>query len=239
MDRQNNDASLHGGHRDRLRARLLNEGLDVFEDHQVLELILFYAIARVDTNPIAHRLMKRYGSLSAVLEADPQDLKSVEGVGTQAATLLSLLPQLTRRYLIDCGKHTRPVLRTSEAAARYLLPLMAGRSEEVFFALCLDSQLRVIFPALVSEGTVKDALVHPRHVVETAIRHKAAAVVLAHNHPGGTAKPSTHDHRLTQQLVYALGAIGIRVHDHVIVSGDATYSFAREGVLPQYEGAQV
>jgi DNA repair protein RadC len=206
----------------------MSEGLDAFDDHQVLELILFYAVPRVDTNPIAHRLMNRYGSLAAVLEADPRDLQSVEGVGAQAAAFLALLPQLTRRYLADRSRRERPSLRSTEAAAAYLVPLMAGRAEEVFFVLCLDSQLRVLFPALVSEGTVKDALVHPRHVVEA---------VLAHNHPGGTAKPSNHDHRLTRQLVDALGAIGIPVHDHVIVAGESTFSFAREGVLPKYEGA--
>lgn len=237
MDRERDDNTLHKGHRDRLRARLLAEGLEAFDDHQVLELILFYAVPRVDTNPIAHRLMDRYGSLAAVLEADPRDLQSVDGVGAQAAVFLALLPQLTRRYLADRSRHDRPSLRSTEAAAAYLMPLMAGRAEEVFFVLCLDSQLRVLFPALVSEGTVKDALVHPRHVVEAAIRHRAAAVVLAHNHPGGTAKPSNHDHRLTRQLVDALGAIGIPVHDHVIVAGELTYSFAREGVLPKYEGA--
>jgi DNA repair protein RadC len=237
MDKERDHNSLHKGHRDRLRARLIAEGLDAFDDHQVLELILFYAVPRVDTNPIAHRLMNRYGSLAAVLEADPRDLQSVDGVGAQAAAFLALLPQLTRRYLADRGRRERPSLRNTEAAAAYLVPLMAGRAEEVFFVLCLDSQLRVLFPALVTEGTVKDALVNTRHVVEAAIRHRAAAVVLAHNHPGGTAKPSNHDHRLTLQLVNALGAIGIPVHDHVIVAGESTFSFAREGVLPKYEGA--
>lgn len=238
MDKQIDENPLHSGHRDRLRTRLLSEGLDAFDDHQVLELALFYAVPRVDTNPIAHRLMKRYGSLAAVLEADPRDLQSVEGVGAQAAAFLALLPQLTRRYLADRAHHNRVPLRSTEAAAEYLVPLMAGRAEEVFYVLCLDSQLRVLFPALVSEGTVKDAHVNPRHVVEAAIRHRAAATILAHNHPGGTAKPSTHDHRLTRQLVDALGAIGIPVHDHVIVAGEDTFSFSREGVLPKYEGHQ-
>ena len=238
MDNNGDEISLHKGHRDRLRARLMSEGLDAFDDHQVLELILFYAVPRIDTNPIAHRLMNRYGSLAAVLEADPRDVRSVDGIGAQAAAFLALLPQLTRRYLADRSRHERPSLRSTEGAAAYLVPFMAGRAEEVFFVVCLDSQLRVLFPALVSEGTVKDALVHPRHVVEAAIRHRAAAVVLAHNHPGGTAKPSTYDHRLTRQLVDALGAIGISVHDHLIVAGEVIYSFAREGVLPKYEGFQ-
>lgn len=227
--------SLHHGHRDRLRARFLSEGLDAFDDHQVLELILFYAIPRVDTNPIAHRLMDRYGSLAAVLEADPRDIQSVEGVGEQAAVFIALLPQLTRRYLADRARQGRPCLQSAAAVADYLIPLMAGRVDEVFFVLCLDAQLRLLFPALISEGTVKEAFVHPRLVVEAVIRHRAAAVILAHNHPGGTASPSAQDRRLTQDLVDALGAIGVSVMDHVIVAGEATFSFACEGMLPQYK----
>jgi DNA repair protein RadC len=226
---------LHKGHRERLKARFIEDGLDGFEDHQVLELMLFYAIPQVDTNPLAHRLIKRFGGLAAVLEADPKDLASVEGMGRNAAVFLSLVPQLTRRYFLDRVRHSGRVLNTSEAAAEYLVPLMAGRPEEVFYVICMDSQLRVLYPALISEGTVKDAYVHPRHVVETAVRHKAASVILAHNHPAGTVRPSGHDHGITRRLTEALGAIDIKVMDHIIVAGEQFYSFAREGTLPAYK----
>lgn len=231
-----NRGDLHKGHRDRLRKRFLKEGLDGFDAHQVLELLLFHAIPRRDTNAVAHRLLKRFGSLPAVFEADPKDLASVEGVGANAAAFLSMIPHVTRRYLHDRVGHSRKTLNTSDAAAEYLVTLMAGRSEEVFYAICLDSQLKVLYPALISEGTVKDALVHPRHVVEAAVRHKAASVILAHNHPAGSAKPSTHDHRLTRTLVQALGGIQVRVVDHIIVAGEQIYSFSREGMMPVYEG---
>jgi DNA repair protein RadC len=155
-----------------------------------------------------------------------------------AAAFLAMIPQVTRRYFLDRVKHTRKTLNTSEAAADYLVPLMAGRPEEVFYLVCLDSQLRVLYPALISEGTVKDALVHPRHVVEAAVRHKAASVILAHNHPGGSAKPSTHDNKLTRNLVQALGGINVQVVDHIIVAGEQIYSYSREGTLPVYEGAR-
>ncbi len=232
------DKKLHGGHRGRLKTRFLKEGMDGFADHQVLELLLFYAIPRLDTNPAAHRLLQRFGSISAVLEADPKDLAAVEGVGSNAAAFLSMIPQVTRRYFLDRVKHTRKALNTSEAAADYLVPLMAGRPEEVFYLVCLDSRLSVLYPALISEGTVKDALVHPRHVVEAAVRHKAASVILAHNHPAGSARPSAHDHKLTHNLVQALGGINVQVVDHIIVAGDQIYSFQREGTLPVYEGTR-
>ena len=231
---EDESSTIHQGHRERLRARFLANGLDGFEDHQVLELLLFQVIPRGDTNPIAHRLMCRFGTLSAVLEADPKDLASVEGVGTRAAAFLSLIPQVTRRYFHDRVSRDNPRLTSSEAVTEYVTPLMAGRPEEVFYVLCLDSGCRVVYPALIGEGTVKEAHLNPRHVVEEALRHRAASVVLAHNHPGGTAKPSNADHRLTALLVQALGAIGIAVLDHVIVAGERTYSFAREGVLPKY-----
>lgn len=238
LDKTAKQQQLHKGHRERLRERFVREGLDNFEDHQVLELLLFQAVPRIDTNPIAHKLIQKFGSLSAVLESDPMDLAVVEGVGPKAAMFLSMIPQLTRRYFLDRIRHTRKPLNTSEAAAEYIVPLMAGRSEEVFYVICLDSQLRVLSPALISEGTVKDALVHPRHVVEAAVRHKAASVILAHNHPAGTVKPSTHDQAITRRLVQALGSIDIKVVDHIIVAGEQIYSFSREGTLPVYEAAR-
>ena len=228
---------IHSGHRERLRTRFLREGLDGFEDHQVLELLLFEVIPRHDTNPVAHLLIERFGSFSSVLEADPKDLASVGGIGPKAAAFLSMLPDVTRRYFYDRVRHARKTLNTSEAAAEYLVPLMAGRPEEVFYLICLDSRLRVLYPALISEGTVKDALVHPRHVVEAAIRHKAASAILAHNHPAGTVRPSGHDHAITKRLVQALGAIHIQVVDHIIVAGEQIYSFQREGTMPVYEAA--
>jgi len=238
MAKSASEGQLHTGHRKRLRMRFLKEGLDSFEDHQVLELLLFQAVPRRDTNPLAHKLIQRFGSLSAVLEADPKDLASVEGVGENAAAFLSMIPHVTRRYFHDRVKHSRKPLNNSESAAEYLVPLMAGRSEEVFYVICLDSQLRVLYPALISEGTVKDALVHPRHVAEAAVRHKAASVILAHNHPAGSVKPSAHDHKLTRSLVQALGGIDIKVVDHVIIAGDQFYSFAKEGKLPEFENVR-
>lgn len=225
---------IHEGHRGRLRTRFLEDGLDGFDDHQVLELLLFHVIPRGDTNPTAHRLMDRFGSLSAVLEADPRDLASIDGMGVRAAAFLSLVPQVTRRYLHDRVRRDNPRLNSSETVIEYVSPLMTGRPEEVFYVLCLDSHCRVLYPAVISEGTVKEAHVAPRHVVEQVLRHRASSVVLAHNHPGGAAKPSNADHRLTELLVQTLGAVGIPVLDHVIVAGDQTYSFAREGVLPKY-----
>lgn len=220
---------LHEGHRERLRARFLEDGLDSFDSHQILELLLFHVVPRADTNPIAHRLIKRFGSLPAVLEADPKDLATVDGVGDKAAAFLSMMPQVTRRYLHDRVNQKRPQLATTEAVAEYVVPLMSGRSEEVFYVLCLDTNCRLLYAALITQGTVRDAHVHPRHVVEAALRHRAASLILAHNHPAGSERPSQHDFRLTQLLAQALNPLDIPIHDHVVIAGENWYSFARNG----------
>jgi DNA repair protein RadC len=198
----------------------------------VLELLLFFAIPRRDTNELAHLLLRRYGSLSGVLEADPLDLAQTSGVGEVAATLISLLPTLTRRYASDRTRRGRCALTTSEQAAAYLVPLMAGRTEEVIYVVCLDTQSRVLIPALLAQGLPNQAHVEPRQAVEIALRHKAHSVILAHNHPTGEAKPTTADHRVTQALVNAFEPIGIAVRDHLVIAGEGWYSYARAGDLP-------
>ncbi len=223
--------AVHSGHRARLRNRFVREGLERFEDHQVLELLLFQAIPRQDTNEIAHLLLKRFGALSAVFEADPRDLATVPGVGEAAAAFLSLIPPLTRRYLHDRTTRGKPSLNDPLKASRHIIPLLAGRTEEAFYVLCLDNRCRLLFPALISRGTVNEALVHPRHVVEVALRHKSSNVILAHNHPSGTFRASPHDINLTLILQRALIPIGIRLVDHVIVVGNRSLSMASEGLL--------
>ncbi len=232
------DDDLHAGHRSRLRTRFVAEGLDGFEDHQVLELLLFYAIPRRDTNEIAHLLLTRYGSLSAVLEADPADLAATPGIGEAAASLLALVPAMTRRYAMDRARQDRTVLDSTERAAAFAVPLMAGRTEEVFYVVCLDSRLRVLVPALVSEGMLDHARVEPRRAVEAALRHKAHSVILAHNHPNGKAKPSTADHAATRALCAAFDPIGIAVRDHLVIAGEEWYSFTRAGDLARSRDAK-
>ncbi len=221
---------MHEGHRNRLKLRFLEEGLDGFEDHQILELLLFYAIPRRDTNEIAHTLLKKYGSFSGVLEADPKDLATTPGVGENSAILLSLIPSLARIYLKDRWG-ARPTLNSTATAGEYILALYAGRTYEVFYLLCLDAQYHVIYPALVHEGTIDQAPVYPRLVVETALRHKAHSVILAHNHPGGSPTPSPQDIEVTKRIRAALEPLSISVIDHIIAAGEQYVSCAERGLL--------
>ncbi|MFQ5507781.1 MAG: DNA repair protein RadC [Leptospirillia bacterium] len=223
---------LHHGHRDRMRERAERTGLDGFADHEVLELLLFQVLPRVNTNPIAHRLLKRFGSLSAVLEADPADLAGIDGMGAKGGAFLALLPHLSRRYLKDRTERDDPLLNHPDTVANYVVPLMAGRKEEAVFLLCLDARCRVRFPALLATGTVAEAHVHPRHAVEAALRHQAASAILVHNHPSGDPTPSTADQHLTEHLFKALDTVEVPLLDHVIVGSDAVFSFQKEGLMP-------
>jgi DNA repair protein RadC len=221
---------MHEGHRSRLKNRFQEEGLDGFEDHQILELLLFYAIPRRDTNELAHSLLNIYGSLSGVLEADPKDLAKTPGLGENSAILLALIPSLARTYLKDRWG-TRPTLDSTTKAGEYVLALCAGRTYEVFYVICLDAQHNVIYPALVHEGTIDQAPVYPRLIVETALRHKAHSVILAHNHPGGSPTPSPQDIEVTKRIQLALEQISISVLDHIIAAGEQYVSCGEKGLF--------
>ena len=216
---------MHEGHRQRLKKRFLEEGLDGFTDVQALELLLFYAVPRVDTNPIAHALLDHFGSLSQVLEAEPAELTKIAGIGESAALLLHLVPQLGRKYMVDRTAESR-VLPTLESCAQYLVPRFFGRKTETVFLLCLDAKCKVLGCKEVGQGATNSTAVSVRRIVETAIGVNASAVVLAHNHPSGLAVPSPEDIQVTRQIAQALKAVEIVLADHIIVADDDYVSIA-------------
>lgn len=224
------DKKLHEGHRERVKKRYLNEGLDAFEDHQVLEMLLFYCIPRKDTNELSHKMIREFGSLAGLFEADPRDICRRCKVSENTAILISAIPSLARRYFKSKWGQ-KPVLNSSTLAGEYAISLFAGRTYEAFYVICLDSQNRVNKAELVHEGTINEAPVYPRIIVETALRHQANSVILAHNHPGGSLNPSREDIEVTRRIVTALNAISIRVVDHIIVGGDKYMSFAERGLI--------
>lgn len=221
---------MHAGHRNRVRNRFISEGLDTFEDHQVLELLLYYCIPRRDTNELAHRMIKEFGSLAGLFEAEPKDIEKRCGVSENTAILISMIPSLARRYFkVKWGD--KPQLSSSTKAGEYTTSLFAGRTYEAFYVICLDAQNRVNHADLVQEGTLTEAPVYPRLVVETVLRHRACNIILAHNHPGGSLQPSKADIEITDRIEKALEAISVRVVDHIIVAGDKYFSFKENGLL--------
>lgn len=222
---------LHDGHRKRIKARYLAEGLDFFADHQVLEMLLFYCIPLKDTNELAHKMIKEFGSLAGLMEANPREVCQRCSISENIAILISLIPPLARRYFK--GKWgEKPLLTSSTKAGEYVKTLFVGRTYEVFYLLCLDAQNRVNYAALVHEGTINEAPVYPRLIVETALRHQANAVILAHNHPGGTVRASAADIEVTKRISAVLEGISIHVADHIIVAGERYFSFVENNLLP-------
>lgn len=218
----------HDGHRQRLKERFLAEGLDNFSDIQVLELLLFYTIPRRDTNPIAHDLLERFGSLSQVLDATVEELAKVPGVGRSAAAFLSLTTAVGRYYQVDKAMHMR-FLNTIEDCGNYLLPYFYGRRNETVFLLCLDAKCKVLCCKKIGEGSVNSAGVPIRRIVEVAMGVNATSVVLAHNHPSGIAVPSEEDVATTYRVAAALRAVEISFVDHIVVAEDEFVSMVQSG----------
>ena len=222
---KDNKSTVHAGHRTRVREKYIRNGIDGFADHEVLELLLFYANSRGDTNPIAHDLIRRFGSLSGVFEAGYDDLVTVKGVGEAAATLISLMPGVFRRYSQDKAEAVK-VINGIEAATEFLLPRFIGVNNERVGLLCLDAQGRVRNFVFISEGSIKLAHIDLRLVVQLALQNNADSVILVHNHPDGIAAPSRNDVEATKAVINALGAINIHVSDHIIINGEDYFSMA-------------
>ena len=221
--------SIHNGHRQRLKERFLKEGLDNFNELQVLELLIFYCIPRQDTNPIAHALLDHFGSLAQVLDAPPAELMKVPGIGEVTATFLPFISSLLRYYQVNLNKSVN-ILTTIEQCGSYLLPFFANRRNEVVFLLCLDAKCKVLSCKEVGEGSVNSASVPIRRIVEMALSANATSVVLAHNHPSGMAVPSGEDRLTTQRLSMALASVDIELVDHLVVADSDFVSLRQSGM---------
>ena len=230
--------TMHDGHRKRMRERFRQSGLEGFAPHEVLELLLYYGRARGDVNPTAHALLDTFGTLQGVLEATPSQLMAVPGVGEETATLISLMIPMFRRYAV-CAAEAKKSLRSRQDAIEYAVALMAGLRTERLYALCLDADCRVIGQRLIGEGTHNEVQAYPRLVVETALNYNAHSVILCHNHPGGTTKPSAADIDTTRLLARLLHPMGITLQDHIIVSGSEGRSMVQEGDLERSSLAAV
>lgn len=227
--------NIHKGHRERLRRRFLKEGLAGFEEHEILELVLFYACPRGDMNPVAHRLVKRFGSFANVLDAPLEELVKVRGVGETSATLMKMIPALGACYLAS-RTQTGDILNTTERAGNYFIPRFLGKTSEEVHMAALDDRRKVLRCTCISKhGIVNAVHISIRKIVAEALVADAAGVVLAHNHPGGNALPSDSDKLVTMQAYKALKMVNIQLVDHVIVADDDFVSMADSGLLAQFE----
>ena len=223
--------AVHDGHRARKKRQFREHGLDAFADHEALELLLFYAIPRIDTNPIAHRLIDRFGSLDAVLSAPTEELEKVEGVGENAATLLSLLFPLVRRSRMTASRQP-VILNGCKSTGAYFISLFFGMRDEHLYEACLDAKGKLLQCFKVADGSVDTVNINIRVIVENALKCSASAVILSHNHPSGVALPSEDDNRTTLMVYNALYTVGIKLVDHIIVADDDFVSLRDNGLLP-------
>ena len=216
---------VHDGHRERLRARFAEHGLESFNELNALELLLCYAIPRRDTNELAHRLLDAFGSLSGVFQASMQELTSIPGIGENAAALILMVPQIVKKAHVSKAKETK-IIRNSADAGNYLLPYFLDEQDEIVMMLCLDNKRAVICCREMGRGVVNCVDANIRRMVETALKVKTTTVIIAH-----VALPSREDDNFTRTLYRSLGLLGITLEDHIIVANDEFVSLADSGVM--------
>jgi len=218
------------GHRARMRTRLLTAGPESVADHELLEMVLFLALPRRDTKPIARALLGRFGSFANAVAAPVGDLRGVEGLGDAGVAALKTIQAAALR-LVRADIQDRPLLSSWDRLLDYLTASMARERVEQFRVLYLDNKNRLIADEVQARGTINHTPVYPREVVKRALELHAAAIILAHNHPSGDPAPSRDDIAMTQEMVRAAEALGVVLHDHVIVGNGRTVSFRAEGLL--------
>ena len=227
----------HAGHRERLRKRYAENGFSGFAEHEILELLLTFAIPRINTNPIAHRLIDRFGSLNKVLEANQKELEAVEGVGPLASTLLTMTLPLFRVYE---QRKLLPQVRLTNYAdlAAYCRTLYLGVCREEFYVLSMDADMRLLGVKCIAKGTPTEVSALPRHVLEELLQNHAASAVISHNHPSGSALPSQEDVDITAAIERLLTGVGIRLYDHLLIAGNQEYSFMRHHMMDRSLSAE-
>ena len=224
---------VHAGHRKRLRERFRTAGLESLADVNCLELILFYGVPRKDTNVMAHDLLERFGSFNNVLDAPVEALMEIPGVTENAATLLKLIPQAARRYLIGQTQTTQ-ILNGVRETAEFLMPRFFGATTEQVYLLCMDAKRKALDCRMVSEGGLNSADVSCRKLVRLALDANASMVVLAHNHVSGLAIPSGADLETTRIVWQAMDNVGVELVDHFIVADDECVSMRDSGYFQDF-----
>ena len=221
----------HIEHRSRLRERFKRSGAAGFQDYELLELLLTYAIPRRDVKPAAKRLIKRFGSLAGVLDAEAKELEAIEGLGPASAGLIRLVKEAGTGYLAE-KMLRRDLVSSPQAVVDFSRARLGGMANEALMVIYLNAKNEVIDHQVIHEGTVDRAVVYPRRVVEGALAFHAAGLILVHNHPSGHPEPSAEDRQFTRSVGDAARAMDIRMLDHLIVGRQGYYSFAQAGILP-------
>lgn len=224
----------HTGHRQRQRDRYRATGLEGFAAHEVLELILDYAIPRRDNNGLAHELLEYFGSLHNVLDASVEALMRVDGIGEYAAVLLSLFAQVEKKTA-QSRMEQKATLQNRDDVEKYCVQLFKGCKVEHFYAIYLNGQMEVLAKVLIARGSICDVPAYPRIVADYALRYNAHAVIICHNHPGGSLVPSSADIGATIRMQAVLEELEVRLIDSLVVADGQAVSAMENGLFPQLD----
>jgi DNA repair protein RadC len=231
MENVLNDRS---GHRARLKAKFLKHGLDAFLDYEIVELLLALGTPRRDCKRQAKEALKKFKTLSNVLAAPAEDLREISGIGPHNVFGIRLVREVARRSLKE-RMMSRPICHSSREVFDYLYHALRDAKTERFKVLFLDAKNRIIEEQTFSEGTVDSSAVYPREIIKAALRHHASSLIFVHNHPSGDPVPSASDREITQELVFAVLTMQIKVLDHIIIGNNRYFSFADQGLIADYE----
>jgi len=226
--KQKSSSEIHKNHRARMKETYLKSGFSAFSDIEKLEFILFYAVSRKDTNPIAHKLIDEFGSFDKVLEAPIEKLVKIEGLGEHSAILLTLLLQATSEYGKDkCASY----IHGTSSAKEYCKNLFMGKFNEEFYVICIDNNNKVVNTKLINTGNQSEVNIDIREITKLAINTHSNRIILAHNHPQGKARPSDEDIAFTSKIMFSCLINDIEILDHIIVSQDAQFSLEESTML--------
>ena len=224
------DTPHYKDHRQRMKKKFAESGIDAFHDYEVLELLLSYAIPRKDVKPLAKKLLHKFGSLKGIVDAEVSSLEKIEGVSVHTAILIKLIKEMGTLYLKEKARDKPQITCTTELL-NYCKTYMGGLKDEQFCVIYLDAQNKMTDIETIQEGIVNQAVVYPRKVLENALKQKASAIIMVHNHPSGHVKPSDADIRLTKTIQETARILDIIVHDHIIIGENRFFSFREEGLI--------
>jgi DNA repair protein RadC len=224
------DKASYKDHRQRLKQKFSESGIDAFHDYEVLELFLSYAIPRKDVKPLSKELLRKFGSLKGVVDAEAGSLEKINGISSHTAILIKLIKEMGTLYLKEKAKE-KPQINCTSELLNYCKTYMGGLKDEQFCVIYLNAQNRITEIEAIEEGIVNQAVVYPRKVLENALKQKASAIILVHNHRSGHVKPSDADVRLTKTIQETARILDIIVHDHIIIGENRFFSFREEGLI--------
>ncbi|MFN5383015.1 MAG: RadC family protein [Alphaproteobacteria bacterium] len=228
---QSKETPQYHGHRKRLKSKFLGQDIRSFEDYEILELLLCYAIPRADTKSLAKALLRKYGSLAAVVNGEQSDLQEFKGLGESSIILLKALLDFNSRLMIEREPKKIDILNNWASVLNYCKLTMGYKKQEYFRVLYLNRKNHLLADELHTGGTVDRIQVYPREIAKRAIHHAASAVILVHNHPSLDVNPSTEDIEMTKTICKAIEPIGCVVHDHLIISNNNHFSFRASNLI--------